>query len=165
MRKAMISVLISAGLFIASPVGISAQPSDAQISGSSADCFAGTPYSPGNVEIYLYDASAAPEIVNELHRMQALAVRNDAPSRQRIFDSYNHLLHLVRVTKALQQTRSNRSGAFSFNPIPTGLSVVVLGIAPREDEPVFYAYREIKVLKSGHTSVVLDFMQGEKCGP
>jgi hypothetical protein len=163
MRSLFFVLTFGLGLYLGLPAGATAQTSDASIKGNSKGCFAGKPYRPGKVEIYVFEVGAAPEIPKLIHQMEGYASRNDFQGQQKFFDSYNQLLHLVGVTKALERILSDQFGTFAFSNLPTGVSVIVVGISPMEDDPAFYAYKELAGLKKGDNTVTLDFARGDSC--
>ena len=130
------------------------------IRGSSVSCFQGKVIHPGRVEIYLFDTQQAAEVPELLRRMHGA----NATSKPNIFQLSKKLLKQVKVSRSVQQIRSDSYGRFSFTGLAQGASVVVLGLTEVEDEPVFYAHSEPSPLKPGLNEVTLDFSQGEKCG-
>jgi hypothetical protein len=163
MRQLFLILILALGLQSGVQVPVTAQTSDVRIKGASTGCFAGKRYHPGKVGIYLFDVSVAPEIPKLIHEMEGYASRSDSQSQQKFFDSYNKLLQLVRVSTALERIRSDQFGNFTLRNLSTGLSVIVVGISPMEDDPAFYAYRELAGLRKGDNAVTLDFARGEIC--
>jgi hypothetical protein len=135
----------------------------ANIRGYSKGCSAGKVYRPGRVEIYIFDAGTSPEVPKLLHQMDDYQSLGESQNEPKFFDSYNHLLHLVRVSKALGNMRSDQSRAFNFGSLPTGLHAIIVGISPMEDDPAFYAYTELAALEAGENTVTLDFARGDAC--
>ena len=163
MRKLFLILILALGLQLGLQVPVTAQTTDVRIKGASRGCFAGKRYHPGKVGIYLFDVSVAPEIPKLIHEMDGYASRSDSQSQQKFFDSYSHLLQLVRVSKSIERIQSDHFGNFTLSGLSTGLSVIVVGISPMEDDPAFYAYRELEGVKKGDNFVTLDFTRGESC--
>lgn len=137
--------------------------SDTYISGETRDCFGGKLYHPAAVEIYLVDPRKAPEIEETPREMQADLSRGDDEAMRRFFASYVRLAKAIRETKVLAHTQSDKSGTFSFHALSPEISLIVVGIAEREDDPAYYAYQEIKKLRSGKNLVTLEFDRAGSC--
>ncbi len=163
MQNVLFVLTFCLGLFVGLPAAAVSQTSAVSIKGTSKGCFAGKIYHPGKVEIFVFDVGASPEIPQLIHQMDGYASRDDPQSQHKFFASYNQLLHLVRVSKALGRIRSDQLGNFTFSNFSTGLSVIVIGISPMEDDPAFYAFRELGKLKHGDNAVTLDFARGDSC--
>jgi hypothetical protein len=130
--------------------------------GETQDCFAGRLIHPAKVDIYLLDPLKSPEIVGILDDMKKQAPRADDQSVDAFFASYQRLTSAARKTKTLGHVRSNETGGFVFHTLKDGMTVILLGVAEREDEPAYYAHLRLK-LQPGKNSVTLDFDRGSAC--
>jgi hypothetical protein len=131
--------------------------------GETQDCFAGRLIHPAQVDIYLLDSLKSQEIVAILNDMEKEAPRGNAQNADAFFASYQRLTSTIRKTNTLGHVRSDETGRFSFHGLKAKPnSLLLLGIAEREDEPAYYAYMPLK-LQPGKNSVILDFDRGNVC--
>jgi hypothetical protein len=130
--------------------------------GETQDCFAGRLIHPAQVNIYLLDPLKSREIVGILNDMEKQVPRRDNQNAGAFFASYQRLTSATRKTKTLGHVRSDEAGSFVFRTLKGGTTVLLLGIAEREDEPAYYAYMRLK-LQPGENSVTLDFDRGNGC--
>jgi hypothetical protein len=130
--------------------------------GKTQDCFAGKIIHPAKVDIYLLDPVKSPEIARILDDMEKQVPKGNDQNVDAFFSSYQRLTSATRKTKPLGHIRSNETGDFVFYNLKDGMTVLLLGMAEREDEPAYYAYLRLK-LQPGKNSVTLDFDQGSAC--
>jgi hypothetical protein len=132
------------------------------LQGTTQDCFAGKLIHPASVDIYLLDPQSAPEIAQVLENMKKEMPHGDAPGSDRFFASYERLKSAIRKASVLDHALSSAAGRFAFRDLKANSQVILLGLAEREDEPAYYAYKAFEI-KPGLNRATLDFDKGSTC--
>jgi hypothetical protein len=159
MRRSILAMVILCGIKLTL-----AGASDAQINGITRDCFGGKEIRPGGVDIYLIDPHQSPKVLEIAEKMHLESKTGDKGLKQ-FFVDYADLLREVRNAKVLGHVLSDKSGRFTFDNLRSGQHLLILGVAEREDEPAYHAYKIIDRIESGKTALTLDFNDGFRCSP
>ncbi len=132
------------------------------ISGNTADCVGGTRYHPAGADVYFFDATKSSELISVLKALAEEPNPNDSASVERFFAQYGHLTRLVKTSKSLAHTKSDKDGNFKISISVMPESLILLGYAESTDGPPGYAYLEVKPKRTSGP-LILDFAHGN-CG-
>jgi hypothetical protein len=157
----MKSVLI---LIAAACITCNGKAAQLTISGVVADCVGGKRYNPADVDVYTFDATKAPELLNLLKTLATEEPSpNDSRSVQSFFERYDRLAQLIKKSPKLARGKTDKGGRFRLTVSGNASRLVVVGYAEAEDGPASYAYGQTTADSPSAACLVLDFTHGH-CG-
>jgi hypothetical protein len=128
------------------------------LNGTATDCEQGQVIKIPFMEVRAFDPSANRELVTLLRTMDTVTRSGDGTDRMsRIEPMYVRVLDLWARSSPIARDSTTEVGTFSLT-VPSADSVLVIGHAPIEDVPVYYAYAMLKA--RSNTDFELDMSRG-----
>jgi hypothetical protein len=150
-------------LILFSVLWSTAYAQNVSISGRTKDCFAGKTIYPAQVDVYVINPSKSPAIVSLLKTLDETSPQGNSQDVEPFFATYQKLISTLRKEKRrLKHVRSDSRGRFMFHGLVPGETIILAGVAEREDEPAYYTHMSLK-LNRGENLATLDFDHGESC--
>ena len=154
-------VLVSVTLL--SSIAVAQTQTGASISGMTRDCFSSQEIHPAGVDISLVNPKTYPHISQIVRAIQS-GMSEGTKANRSLWNSYAGLLREIRKKKSLPRTTSSKDGSFVFRNLRAGQEVIVLGVADREDDPMYFFMTDLR-LSRGVNSIVADFNAEQPCDP
>jgi hypothetical protein len=105
------------------------------------------------MDVYIFDSAKVPRLVRLI---KTLDTRKEDPGGKLFPQWFAEVKKLVKGTKPLVHTKTNRAGSFKTE-IPRVQNIVVFSYADLDDVPFYYAYRRVAISGRSSIDIVLEF--------